>query len=94
MQPRSYHSSRLLGACATATSLRPPATPDQVLRHLTLTLTLTLTLALTQTLHPGAADDSPLYVFDASFGERPGTRALADECAPPVHAPLRAGVVA
>ena len=29
-----------------------------------------------------SADDSPLYVFDASFGERPGTSALADECAP------------
>ena len=29
------------------------------------------------------ADDSPLYVFDASFGERPGTRALAGEYAPP-----------
>ena len=29
------------------------------------------------------ADDSPLYVFDASFGERPGTRALASEYAPP-----------
>lgn len=28
-------------------------------------------------------DDSPLYVFDSSFGERAGVRALADEFSPP-----------